>query len=105
MNPKLPNEDLPEVDYEDLQREKNKARELRQTQWWKNKRGENRCYYCQGKFAGKELTMDHVLPLARGGKSVKSNVVPACKSCNTLKHSMLPWEWEEHLRKLPAANN
>jgi 5-methylcytosine-specific restriction protein A len=31
------------------------------------------------------LTLDHVVPLARGGKSQPGNVVPACKSCNREK--------------------
>jgi 5-methylcytosine-specific restriction protein A len=29
--------------------------------------------------------MDHVIPLARGGESIKNNVVPACKDCNNSK--------------------
>jgi hypothetical protein len=36
-----------------------------------------------------ELTMDHVVPLARGGKSTKGNVVPACKPCNNKKKQLL----------------
>ena len=36
--------------------------------------------------------MDHLVPLARGGKSSKGNVVPACKSCNTNKKYHLPEE-------------
>ena len=34
--------------------------------------------------------MDHKIPLARGGRSVKSNVVVACKSCNTKKKAKTP---------------
>ncbi len=38
--------------------------------------------------------MDHLVPLVRGGKSSKGNLVPACKDCNNKKKYALPWEWE-----------
>ncbi|MFH1155770.1 MAG: HNH endonuclease [Pseudomonadota bacterium] len=79
-----------------LKKEKNKARDLRQTQWWKRKRSQGICHYCKGAFAPKDLTMDHLIPIARGGKSVKGNLVPSCKECNTRKKQMLPMEWEEY---------
>ena len=44
--------------------------------------------------------MDHVVPLIRGGKSTKGNIVPCCKSCNSAKKYMLPIEWAEYLDKL-----
>ena len=43
----------------------------------------NRCAYCKGK--PRRLTVDHVVPLARGGRNDKLNVVPACASCNRRK--------------------
>lgn len=88
------------VDPEIMAREKNKARELRQSQWWKNKRATNRCYYCQETFPAKELTMDHIVPIARGGKSSKSNIVPCCKECNNQKKYLLPTEWEDYLERI-----
>jgi len=38
--------------------------------------------------------MDHLVPLSRGGRSTKGNVVPACKRCNTGKKQNLAFEWE-----------
>jgi 5-methylcytosine-specific restriction enzyme A len=70
---------------EHQKREKAKARELRQSQWWKNQKGKGLCYYCQQQFHPSLLTMDHVIPIARGGKSSKKNCVPCCKQCNTKK--------------------
>jgi 5-methylcytosine-specific restriction endonuclease McrA len=78
----------------DIQREKNRARELRRSQWWKRRRAAGICYYCQRHVPPAELTMDHLVPLVRGGKSTKGNLVPACKECNSKKKYALPWEWE-----------
>lgn len=66
-------------------KEKAKARELRQGSWWKQQLGQGICYHCQQKFKPAELTMDHLIPIARGGKSDKKNCVPSCKECNTKK--------------------
>ena len=36
--------------------------------------------------------MDHVVPVARGGRSTRGNVVPACKPCNNEKKLLTPAE-------------
>jgi len=88
------------VDEEHIKREKAKARELRNSPWWKRKRSTGICYYCGGKFKPSELTMDHLVPVVRGGKSAPRNLVPACKECNNKKKYLLPMEWEEYLGSL-----
>jgi 5-methylcytosine-specific restriction endonuclease McrA len=40
------------------------------------------------------------VPVIRGGRSNRGNVVTSCKPCNNRKKHMLPIEWEEHLRAL-----
>ena len=88
------------VDEKFLRRERAKARDLRKTRWWQQKIAKECCYYCQQKVARAELTMDHIVPLVRGGRSTKDNLVAACKSCNTKKRTMLPMEWEEYMESL-----
>lgn len=66
-------------------KEKAKAKELRESVWWKQLVGKGTCYHCEQKFKASELTMDHLIPIARGGKSDKKNCVPSCKDCNTKK--------------------
>jgi len=44
--------------------------------------------------------MDHIVPLSRGGKSTKGNIVAACKMCNNKKKYLLPVEWEEYLKNI-----
>lgn len=75
---------------QNIAREKAKARELRQSQWWKNEIARGICHYCGEKFKSSELTMDHVVPISRGGKSTKGNIVPCCKECNNKKKYMTP---------------
>jgi 5-methylcytosine-specific restriction protein A len=85
------------ADENHIKREKTKAREIRDSQWWKRKRSTGICSYCGGKFKPNDLTMDHLIPIVRGGKSVHGNIVPACKECNNKKKYLLPTEWEEYL--------
>lgn len=79
---------------EEIARERRKAKELKTSAWWKNKRSSGICYYCGNKFKVDELTMDHLIPLIRGGKSNKGNLVPSCKECNFKKKHSLPFEKE-----------
>ncbi|MBE9502574.1 MAG: HNH endonuclease [Proteobacteria bacterium] len=91
---------ISDVSEEDAARERRKAKEIRNSQWWKNQKGKGVCYYCKGRFHPSELTMDHIVPVIRGGKSSKSNIVPSCKACNNKKKHMLPIEWEEYVASL-----
>ncbi len=91
---------VPGASPEEIQMERRKARELRQSGWWKRKRGAGLCHFCGRKFPPAELTMEHVVPLVRGGKSVKGNIVPACKECNTAKKAFVPVEWDDYVKRL-----
>ena len=88
------------ADEDHIRREKSRGRELRKSQWWKNRLATGRCHYCRGSFPPRELTMDHVVPISRGGRSARGNVVPCCKECNTRKQHMLPVEWSQYLDSL-----
>ena len=81
--------DIPK-DKNHVTREKEKAQALRKTQWWKNEIAKGICHYCGQTFKPSELTMDHVVPVSRGGKSTKGNIVPCCKECNSKKKYMTP---------------
>ena len=52
-------------------------------------RDRNRCQYCGKKFDPKDLNLDHVVPLARGGKTTWDNIVCSCLSCNARKGGRL----------------
>jgi len=50
----------------------------------------NSCCYCGTKG---DLEQDHFIPLAKGGAFIKSNIVPACRHCNSSKKDKLFEEW------------
>jgi two-component system phosphate regulon sensor histidine kinase PhoR len=92
-----------DLDEADIKAERRKARELRASQWWKRRCAKGVCYYCEQSVPPGELTMDHIVPIARGGKSTKGNTVPACKACNNKKKQLLPMEWEAYLQERRSA--
>ncbi len=73
-------------------KERTKARELRKSQWWRQQLGSGLCYYCEQRFSSEELTMDHKIPIVRGGLTTKKNVVVACQPCNQEKKYWFPVE-------------
>lgn len=57
------------------------------------------CVYCEGRAS----TIDHVLPVSRGGTSCWENTVAACGDCNQRKSNRTPREAGMVLRVAPAA--
>ena len=92
-----------DVSEAEIRREREKGRSLRKTRWWKQKLARGTCYYCGQRFSPDELTMDHIIPIIRGGKSTKNNIAAACKECNNKKKHMLPMEWDEYLSGFTAS--
>ena len=68
-----------------IKREKAKAKRLRRTRWWLQKRAAAHCFYCHASLLPEQVTMDHVVALSRGGRSTKSNITTACHNCNRAK--------------------
>jgi 5-methylcytosine-specific restriction enzyme A len=75
-----------------VRREREKARQLRASAWWQRRIQRGLCAYCGGSFPAADLTMDHVVPMARGGRSVRGNVAVSCKPCNARKKLLTPAE-------------
>jgi len=66
-------------------------------------RDDNVCQYCGQRFSQHDLSIDHVLPRAQGGKTVWKNIVTACVDCNKHKGSRTPYEAAMKLLVRPAA--
>ncbi|MBM4045173.1 MAG: HNH endonuclease [Planctomycetes bacterium] len=65
-------------------------------------RDENRCLYCGRRFPTSELSLDHVIPKAYGGKTTWENIVCACTACNKKKGGRTPKEAHMTLIRKPA---
>ncbi|MFK7872850.1 MAG: HNH endonuclease [Oligoflexales bacterium] len=64
---------------------RDKARKIRKSQKWKNTIVKSDCYYCGCSLNAQTATMDHIVPVSRGGLSKPGNIVACCKPCNTAK--------------------
>jgi 5-methylcytosine-specific restriction endonuclease McrA len=64
-------------------------------------RDRNTCQFCLRVFPGSELTLDHVVPRSRGGRSSWENLVACCYSCNNSKGDRTPEEAGFKLARRP----
>ncbi|MEQ8907528.1 HNH endonuclease [Ekhidna sp.] len=66
------------------------------------KRDGGKCQYCG---VNKDLTIDHVVPRSKGGKSTWTNLVTACKNCNSRKSDFTLDKVGMKLQKAPVKPN
>lgn len=88
------------------------VRLLRQTIWRKKSvkfsrinvatRDDFRCQYCGTKHSLRDLTYDHVVPRAQGGRTTWQNIVMSCQPCNEKKGNRTPKQAGMRLRKEPV---
>lgn len=68
-------------------------------------RDQQLCAYCGERFPVRDLSRDHILPVSRGGRNQWTNVVTACRGCNTRKANRTPEEAGLSLLYVPYAPN
>jgi len=69
--------------------------EVTASQWRRElRRTGGKCTYCDNDAT----TVDHVIPLCKGGRHAIGNLVPACQSCNCSKSGLLLIEWRHRAR-------
>lgn len=66
---------------------------------WRNRRRD--CFCCGTRLTLRPncentLTVDHAVPLSRGGKNKRHNYVPACEPCNMEKGDMTAAEFIQY---------
>ena len=64
-------------------------------------RDNHTCQYCGDPFPTCDLTFDHVIPVAQGGRKDWENIVSCCITCNRKKGGRTPEEARMHLTRLP----
>jgi 5-methylcytosine-specific restriction endonuclease McrA len=71
-----------------------RTRDSRPESWRDTKRrmleDDNRCHWCGRRLRLSTATMDHVIPLARGGSNHPRNLVLACEACNQTRGHDMP---------------
>jgi 5-methylcytosine-specific restriction endonuclease McrA len=60
------------------------------------------CQYCEKQLPAKLLTLDHVIPITRGGPGTWENLVTSCRACNQAKGSRTPEEAGMPLMRRPS---
>jgi len=94
MKVPLPMDEWIEINKDDahVKRERQKARDLRKTTYFQELFRKGICYYCGERFPADQLTLDHIVPLSRGGRSTRGNMVVCCRECNQEKKYLTPAE-------------
>jgi len=64
-------------------------------------RDHHSCQYCGAAFGSGELTFDHVIPVAQGGRKDWENIVTCCITCNRRKGGRTPEQAGMHLKRHP----
>ena len=60
-------------------------------------KGNGHCAICGKKLSFRKLTIDHIIPLAKGGTNHFDNLQPVCCECNRFKSDLTPDEFLEKL--------
>jgi 5-methylcytosine-specific restriction endonuclease McrA len=64
-------------------------------------RDEYTCQYCGDRTSASDLTFDHVVPVAHGGRKDWENIVACCISCNRRKGGRTPTQARMRLVRVP----
>ncbi len=64
-------------------------------------RDRSQCQYCGVYCTAANVTIDHIVPRSRGGRTTWDNVVACCHGCNRRKGDRLPTEVNMKLRRKP----
>ena len=64
------------------------------------RRDNGKCAYCGRHRNIKYMTIDHIIPISKGGTDDMSNLQCTCKACNNLKEDMFPSEFTDFIRHI-----
>jgi len=67
------------------------------------RRDEFTCQYCYKRHSPKDLSLDHIHPRSKGGRTTWRNIVTACKRCNQTKEDRTPRQAGMRLLREPFA--
>jgi 5-methylcytosine-specific restriction enzyme A len=89
-----------DLEASDIAAERQKARELRASQWWKRQLRQRDVVTGAGRDTGQGTDHGPCRAHCPRRKKHAGNVVPACKTCNNKKKQLLPMEWEAYVQAM-----
>lgn len=86
---------------------KERSQVVERKRFWDNQKrkmlakSDGACAHCGVGLTEKTMTVEHVIPLSKGGTNDLSNTVALCKKCNVKKRNILtrPSDYYHHLKK------
>lgn len=61
---------------------------------------EGRCVYCGRFIPFDEMTIDHIVPLSKGGTNYEKNLQCCCKECNLMKQDLLERDFYRKMKEI-----
>lgn len=61
---------------------------------------EGRCVYCGRSIPFDEMTIDHIVPLSKGGTNYEKNLQCCCKECNLMKQDLLERDFYRKMKEI-----
>lgn len=61
---------------------------------------EGRCVYCGRFIPFDEMTIDHIVPLSKGGTNYEKNLQCCCKECNLMKQDLLECDFYKKMKEI-----
>jgi len=59
------------------------------------------CAYCGKELEWKEMQVDHIMPLRKGGSDTRDNMFPSCRRCNHYKSTLTVEQFREAISLIP----
>lgn len=92
-------------DTEDIEADKPKEKQKREKYTVEERKifydkSNGHCQLCGRKISLDSMTLDHVIPLSKGGKDTMENIQSACSICNRMKTDILPMEFMEKITEI-----
>ena len=93
----MPAQHMKEIQSEDMSKRIVFPQEIRLKAY---NQSEGRCVYC-GRFVPfDEMTIDHIVPLSKGGTNYEENLQCCCKECNLMKQDLLEHDFYKKMKKI-----
>lgn len=93
----MPAQHVKEIQSEDMSKRIVFPQETRMSVY---NQSEGRCVYCGRFIPFDEMTIDHIVPLSKGGTNYEKNLQCCCKECNLMKQDLLECDFNKKMKEI-----